>query len=497
MTTTTEQDPGQQETQNNFLADLVNVAQQDVTDPPPPPDELLEDEADQDARGASHYHIASRFLDAVVLRFSRRPVYCEGLMWFPDLTTSTWRSMNLDKLAIMVGRAMVGFSRCMKLGDYNAVAKIAAGMCEDERFFLNAAPGVVAGNGFHTIENGAILRRPVTLDDRIRHIVDYPIDPDHPAPIFKQYLKDTFTVHGEANDRRDALEAEQVELLQELVGLALLGQMAKHQVAVLLFGPPESGKSTILKIVKAMFQNHETIASNPTNWDREYYLADLAGKRLNVVGEFGDDKPVPIEFKAVLGGDLLTGRHPSHRPFTFICTAAHFFNANHYPPTKDRSDAFFRRWRILAFNNRTPAEKRITDLDELIVAKEMPYVLAWALEGARRTYTDNRLRTTFYHHKLLGTWQNTTNSVSQFFMDNEECVLESDVGKPVHYDGSKAYSAYQEWCVRNGQRALGRNSFYSTIEETGGRLGVRFAPRGDNSHGRRLLGVGPLSYFDK
>jgi len=50
----------------------------------------------------------------------------------------------------------------------------------------------------------------------------------------------------------------------------------------------------------------------------------LAGKRLNVVGEFPEDMPIPAtDFKTVTGRDLLSGRDPGGRQFTFRSEAAH------------------------------------------------------------------------------------------------------------------------------------------------------------------------------
>ncbi|HZP89176.1 MAG TPA: hypothetical protein VFB54_20385 [Burkholderiales bacterium] len=72
--------------------------------------------------------------------------------------------------------------------------------------------------------------------------------------------------------------------------------------------------------------------------------ASLAGKSLNIVGELDPRAPIAGgPFKAVLGGDLITGRHPTHRPFAFVSQAAQVFNGKRLPPINDRSDAFFRR----------------------------------------------------------------------------------------------------------------------------------------------------------
>ena len=87
-----------------------------------------------------------------------------------------------------------------------------------------------------------------------------------------------------------------------MFGAVVLGLMAKQQVAVLFFGPPRSGKGTATKILEALVPRDSRAAVSPVNWGREYYLAGLAGKRLNVVGELSENMPIPAaEFKTVTG----------------------------------------------------------------------------------------------------------------------------------------------------------------------------------------------------
>ena len=78
----------------------------------------------------------------------------------------------------------------------------------------------------------------------------------------------------------------------------------------------------------------------------------MAGSRLKVVGELPDSKVIPAAaFKTVTGGDLLTERHPNHRPISFKNEAVHLFMSNHFINTTDHSEAFFTRWLLVEFPN--------------------------------------------------------------------------------------------------------------------------------------------------
>ena len=93
----------------------------------------------------------------------------------------------------------------------------------------------------------------------------------------------------------------------------MIGIMHKHQKAVLFYDPfGRAGKGTLERIMRGLVPSSFVTAVSPFGWDKEYYVASLAGARLNVVGELSDDKPIPAAmFKTVTGVDLITGRFSS------------------------------------------------------------------------------------------------------------------------------------------------------------------------------------------
>lgn len=78
----------------------------------------------------------------------------------------------------------------------------------------------------------------------------------------------------------------------------------------------------------------------------------------------------------------VTGRHPTHRPITFSNEAGHLFMSNHLITTKDQSEAFFARWKILEFpNSRLRSGLPLDEnLAQRIIEKELPGIAFWALE---------------------------------------------------------------------------------------------------------------------
>ena len=157
-------------------------------------------------------------------------------------------------------------------------------------------------------------------------------------------------------------------------------------------------------------------AVSPFSWHRDYHVASLADSRLNVVGELPENEPIPASaFKSVIGGDLVTGRHPTHRPITFTNEAAHLFMSNHLITTKDQSEAFYARWLIVDFPNSRLRSGLPIDpgLAERIIANELPGIAYWALEGARRLLANGNFSKSTAHDRLMAKWRRSTSSLSR------------------------------------------------------------------------------------
>jgi putative DNA primase/helicase len=110
------------------------------------------------------------------------------------------------------------------------------------------------------------------------------------------------------------------------------------------------------------------------------------------VGELPENVAIPAAiFKSVIGGDLITGRHPTHRPITFKNEAAHVFMSNHLINSRDQSEAFFARWVIVEFPNSRLRSGLPIDpmIASRIIESETPGIAHWALQGAARMLVKN------------------------------------------------------------------------------------------------------------
>ncbi len=422
---------------------------------------LRKRQAAASAADATHHVLAHAWCDARTL-YGARPVYTAGSFYVPR-ADGLWSSLTHERVQVEVAGMFPDRKLCRKNSDFRQIADHIAALTEVEGFFDEAPPGIVTPAGFHVLAaDGAIETVPLALDHRQTFALPWRPEFDAEAPLLDSVLAGAF----------DGADAEgQTDLWWQCVGAALFGLMPRLQLVLLLLGRERSGKSLLQRILERTFPPAAVGAVSPASWGHEYHVATLAGKRLNVVGELADDAPIPAaSFKNVTGQNLVAGRHPTHRPFSFRCQAAHVFASNVLPPTTDRSEAFYRRWRVLRFANTVPAEKVDPDLCERIVASEMPALLAAAFMGAERVAKAGRVRVTKAHEAVLERWRMSANPLQQFLSDDEWVELDPEART---HSTADLYETYRRWASSTGFRnPFGRNHFLELLESTGATRGV-------------------------
>ncbi len=415
---------------------------------------------------ATHAGYAGNMIERLESKAGVKPVGVEGMIYTYSEGKGIWKGAKIDDFSVQVAQLFDGQENCSRRNDYLAISNHTYSVLADgrENFFNDAPVGLACKGRFYKVNKDGVIEKE-ELDSTHRQRVISPVVPKvGPMPLFEKFLDDTFA--GDPNN-------EQRELLQEIFGAIVLGLMARYEKVVLLKGPGRSGKGTIMKIIEQLVPADVRSAVSPYNWDGEYYLANLAGKRLNVVGELPDDDPIPASaFKSVTGRDTLTGRHPGHRPFTFRNAAAHVFNSNHFIYTKDHSEAFYSRWVLMEFRNTLigKEEKQITTLAQDIIDNELPQILSWALKGAKRLEDRKRFPTTAVQRKLLGQWRHRTSTLMEFLMDRDTCALGST--DAFFTRRSDFYRNYSEWCRLSNRRPMGKIKLYDELDAIGPLLGV-------------------------
>ena len=400
---------------------------------------------------ASHHAIAEHFISG----FSPlTPVGCEGSLWSFD--GQLWQRIDLKQAQVMIARRY-DTKLCRRKSDYSGIAQHAYHVVEDSEFFTDAPVGLATPAGFYHVTEAGLECTELTAKTRQRFMVD--IEPKAGRMVvFNAYLDATFANSSER------VKCQQVALAQEIMGAVLVGIMYRYEKVVLLYGKGQSGKSTLLRILQALIHKVFASAVSPFDWDSDYMIASMAGKRLNLVGELPNNKHIPAEkFKQVTGRDMVSGRFPYGQPFFFTVTAAHLFNSNHFISTRDNTSGFWRRWICLAFDNPVPDDEVEHDLDDRIIRTELPAILHWALEGAARVIRQHGFSESERNHELLRRWRINADSVSSYL--NDETAVAAVSG---HREMRRAiYEHFTVWCSHNERKAMSNQTFYQRMEDLG------------------------------
>lgn len=412
---------------------------------------------------AETHHGYAKSILAELTEEAWQPVGYQGDLYVVNATSGLWERQPFEALIRMVAERHDAKEHCSRASDYRAIADHAISLASDDAFFADVPNGLACPGGFYQIVGNEIALVPLTPDHRQRVMLDF-TPAKMPTPLFDKFLHETFqSIH-------DGEEVQQVTLLQEIVGGIMLGILYKYQIAILLYEPfGRAGKGTTEKQIRSLVPKAFVSAISPFKWHSDYHVATLAGKRLNVVGELPESEPIPASaFKTVIGGDLVTGRHPTHRPITFSNEAGHLFMSNHLITTKDQSEAFFARWKIIEFpNSRLRSGLPLDEnLAQRIIDSELPGIAYWALEGAARLLRNGKLSASTAHDRLMAKWRRCTNTLEEFI--HEECVLSPD-GR---YRRSDFYRDYTNWCSENGRKAFSKGRVKELLEHNIG-LGIR------------------------
>ena len=394
-----------------------------------------------------------------------KPVGHGGLLWKFDNNQGLWVGLEFDKIVTEVANRYDNRDHCRTRNDYRGIADHVLSLSNNPSFFEDAPFGLATELGFHRIVDKQVVCEPLRPEHRQR--VMLPVSPRQmPMPLFQQFLDDTFA--SEDPQEHD----QQIALLQEIIGSIILGRMYKYQKAILFYDEiGRSGKGVMVKIIKSLVPSNFTVSLNPFKWDQEYYLAALAGKKLNVVGELSESRAIPAHnFKSVIGEDDLSGRNPAEKVMNFRNEAAHVFSSNYLISTNDFTEAFYRRWIILHFPNSLYRSEKSLDenLAENIIEGELPGIAQWALDGAIRRLDQTNFSPSIVHDRIMAKWRKEGNSLMMFI---EDCCA---VGNPEYSVLRPVFNkAYVDWCKTGNAKTYTKTEIKDYLINTLS-LGVTF-----------------------
>jgi putative DNA primase/helicase len=177
----------------------------------------------------------------------------------------------------------------------------------------------------HTPDFLSVIQIPVTFD------------PDAVCPVWEKFVVDVFP-----EDARS--------IAWEVIAWILTPDRS-IQKAILLLGEGSNGKSTYLRGVTNFIGKRNTTALSLHKIEQDRFAAArLMGKLANICPDLPTGHlSSTMMFKALTGGDVLSGEYKFKDSFEFLPFCKLVFSANKPPQSDDATHGFFRRWQVVPF----------------------------------------------------------------------------------------------------------------------------------------------------
>ena len=340
-------------------------------------------------------------------------------------------------------------------GKLKALLEIASGMpaitvrSED----LDQNPWLLnCQNGTIDLRTGKL--KPHEPKDYITRICAAAYNPDCAIPLWTQLM-----------EKITGGDKEYIRYIQKALGYALTGDISEQAIFI-LYGTGSNGKSTMLNIFAALLNGYAQSTSSDTFMQKKNEsvnndIARLKGARFVSAIEMEEGKRMAESLiKSMTGGDKLVTRFLYGEFFEYVPQFKVFLAVNHKPDIRDTTNSIWRRIKIMEFNNTFTEQERDKNFPTKIMAKELPGILAWAVQGCL-DWQQNGINAPDIVEAATRAYKEEMDSFSHFF--NECCV----VREGARVSNKMLRAKYDEWCAENGERGLTQRPFSRKLRERG------------------------------
>ncbi len=171
---------------------------------------------------------------------------------------------------------------------------------------------------------------------------------------------------------RELVTPEKLSDLYELAAYCMVSTYANQEI-YFLYGPGRNGKSVYTYIITQLLGKDNISAASLHDLQTNRFAgAELYGKYANISAElrYGDLNNTD-QIKKLTGGDRIQAERKFQHPFSFVNYAKLIFVTNELPKTDDKTQAFYRRVRVISFPNIFEGKTEDKLLWEKITAQEL------------------------------------------------------------------------------------------------------------------------------
>jgi P4 family phage/plasmid primase-like protien len=261
------------------------------------------------------------------------------------------------------------------------------------------------------------------------------------------------------------LHPQDVFTAMEIIGY-ILYRSAVYEKAIMFYGNGDNGKSIFIKLIEAFvgLQNCSHVPLQELDNDK-FSSADLYGKLVNTFADLKSQKLMATgNFKTLVSGDSVRAQKKYGQPFTFRNYSKLIFSSNRIPDSDDKSQAYYKRWSILSFDNVFHGATKDTNLiNKLTTLDELSGLLNLALIALRQLRKDGGFKDISVE-KIRKEYEYNANTIKAFL--EERCVV--DLASPEYSTPTVyLYNEYENFCQAKSARPVEMNVFGAKLKEYG------------------------------
>lgn len=255
--------------------------------------------------------------------------------------------------------------------------------------------------------------------------------------------------------KKTRLSKEDVNMILQYMAYCLT---LKHglKTFMVLKGRSNTGKSVLIRFIENLVGQQNTSALSMHELNMRFYPAQLYGKLLNACA---DNNSLPLQsidsLKKITGGDLIMHEKKGKEPFFFTPFCKLVFSFNQLPlQLEEKSDAFYKRMRILSMENELFLnDAYVDDLCTNGIEEVIPYLLTLLpVTEIKATKTSNR---------LVEELRQDSDSIHAFI---KKCCK---LGEDQHISKNDLYIEYVNFCNNIGREAHKKHGFMRTLRAQG------------------------------
>lgn len=307
-----------------------------------------------------------------------------------------------------------------------------------------------------TVRNGVVDLRTGELGPHRRDLLATKIcpveyNPRALAPTWARFLEEVFAPHPD-------LPA----FVQKAAGYSLTGS-TREECLFLLHGGGRNGKGVLLKTLGALLSDFAVTADFSTFTARgddrgpRDDVAAMRGARMVIAQEAREGAAFAESLiKWLTGGDRVRARRLFENSFEFDPSFKLWLASNHKPKIKGSDPAIWSRLRLIPFDVTFEGRENRGLKDELL--RELPGILAWAVEGCLR-WQEEGLAASEAVVEATSAYRDEMDAVGRFI--EERCLIDD----ACRCRARALYCEYRKWSEGGGDRPMSETAFGLRMKE--------------------------------